>query len=90
MFVAFFLTYTIHTHNTLQLISSIVNRDWTQLVRCSHLDNWREVLAAVVTYAGPEEFSPLCGEGGSGGRREGGREGKGEGGRERVRERVNE
>ena len=69
-------------YDTLQLISSIVNRDWTQLVRCSHLDNWREVLAAVVTYAGPEEFSPLCGE--EGRRREGMKEGRREGGREGV------
>ena len=45
-----------------QLMSAIVNRDWTQLVRVCCLDNWREVLAALVTYAGPDEFSSLCGK----------------------------
>jgi protein transport protein SEC31 len=43
-----------------RLMSAIVNRDWTQLVRVCCLDNWREVLAALVTYAGPDEFSSLC------------------------------
>ena len=31
-------------------------------MRVCCLDNWREVLAALVTYAGPDEFSSLCGE----------------------------
>lgn len=44
-----------------QLISYIVKRDWNQLVRVCNLDNWREVLAMLVTYASPEEFSHLCG-----------------------------
>jgi protein transport protein SEC31 len=43
-----------------RLMSAIVNRDWTQLVRVCSLDNWREVLAALVTYASPDEFSSLC------------------------------
>ena len=51
-----------HQYSYLQLMSSIVNRDWTQLVRVCNLDNWREVLAALVTYASPDEFSALCGE----------------------------
>ena len=46
----------------LQLISYIVKRDWNQLVRVCNLDNWREVLAMLVTYASPEEFSHLCGQ----------------------------
>jgi protein transport protein SEC31 len=41
-------------------MSAIVNRDWTQLVRVCNLDNWREILAALVTYASPDEFSTLC------------------------------
>ena len=45
------------------LISSVVQRNWTELTRCASLDNWREVLAALVTYAGPDEFAPLCGMG---------------------------
>ena len=43
-------------------MSSIVNRDWTQLVRACNLDNWREILAALVTYASPDEFPSLCGK----------------------------
>ena len=49
-----------------------------------NLDNWREILAALVTYASPDEFSPLCGETGEGrteARRE--REGRTEARRER-------
>ena len=49
-----------------------------------NLDNWREILAALVTYANPDEFSPLCGETGEGrteARRE--REGRTEARRER-------
>ena len=46
----------------LQLISSVIGRNWTELARSASLDNWREILAALVTYAGPEEFSSLCGQ----------------------------
>lgn len=46
----------------LQLISAVVNKNWTELARQGSLENWRELLAALVTYAGPEEFAPLCGE----------------------------
>ena len=60
LFMASLCTKIVFFH--LQLMSAIVNRDWTQLVRVCCLDNWREVLAALVTYAGPDEFSSLCGE----------------------------
>jgi len=43
-----------------------VNKNWTELTRQGSLENWRELLAVLVTYAGPEEFSPLCGEWGVG------------------------
>ena len=39
----------------------MVNRNWTELTRHGNLDNWREILAALVTYASPEDFAPLCG-----------------------------
>ena len=45
-----------------KLMSMITNRNWTELARYGSLENWREVLAALVTYAGPDEFAPLCGE----------------------------
>ena len=50
----------LHLH--LQLISAVVNRNWADVARHGNLENWREVLAALVTYAGPEEFPSLCGE----------------------------
>ncbi|MGH0141344.1 UNVERIFIED_CONTAM: hypothetical protein FKN15_073281 [Acipenser sinensis] len=45
----------------LQLVSSIVNRNWTDIVQSCDLENWKEALAALLTYARPEEFSELCG-----------------------------
>lgn len=50
------------TFLSLQLISAIVSRNWTEVARYGDLDNWREILAALVTYAGPEDFAPLCGK----------------------------
>ncbi|KAK1164556.1 protein transport protein Sec31A-like isoform X2 [Acipenser oxyrinchus oxyrinchus] len=42
------------------LVSSIVNRKWTDIVQSCDLENWKEALAALLTYARPEEFSELC------------------------------
>lgn len=36
-------------------------KDWHDILRTCELQNWKEALAAVVTYAQPEEFSSLCG-----------------------------
>ena len=48
-------------HVLLQLMSVVVNKNWTDLARHGNLENWREILAALVTYAGPEDFASLCG-----------------------------
>ena len=45
-----------------QLISTVVNRQWTDIARFGSLESWRELLAALVTYAGPEDFATLCGK----------------------------
>lgn len=45
-----------------QLISSVVTQNWRDIVQSCELDNWKEALAALLTYANPEEFAPLCGE----------------------------
>ncbi|XP_041117043.1 protein transport protein Sec31B-like isoform X2 [Polyodon spathula] len=42
------------------LVSSIVNRNWTDIVQSCELKNWKEALAALLTYARPEEFLELC------------------------------
>ncbi|GFR63763.1 transport protein Sec31A, partial [Elysia marginata] len=42
------------------LISSVVTHDWAHIVENCDLDNWKEALAVVLTYALPEEFSALC------------------------------
>lgn len=37
-------------------------KDWKEIVESCDLKNWREALAAVLTYAKPDEFSALCGK----------------------------
>lgn len=36
-------------------------KDWHDILQTCELQNWKEALAAVMTYARPEEFSSLCG-----------------------------
>ncbi|XP_066567621.1 protein transport protein Sec31A isoform X2 [Amia ocellicauda] len=43
-----------------RLITAVVTKDWREIVESCDLQNWREALAAVLTYARPEEFSALC------------------------------
>ena len=45
-----------------QLLSAIVNHTWSELARHGNLQNWREILAVLVTYASPEDFATLCGK----------------------------
>uniref|UniRef100_A0A672J6Q3 Protein transport protein Sec31A n=1 Tax=Salarias fasciatus TaxID=181472 RepID=A0A672J6Q3_SALFA len=42
------------------LISSVVTQNWRDIVQSCELDNWKEALAALLTYAHPEEFAHLC------------------------------
>ncbi|KAF6719316.1 Protein transport protein Sec31A [Oryzias melastigma] len=42
------------------LISSVVTQNWRDIVQCCELDNWKEALAALLTYAHPEDFAFLC------------------------------
>uniref|UniRef100_A0A9J8ARM1 Protein transport protein Sec31A n=1 Tax=Cyprinus carpio carpio TaxID=630221 RepID=A0A9J8ARM1_CYPCA len=44
-----------------KLISAVVMKDWLDILETCDLQNWKEALAAVMTYAKPEEFSSLCG-----------------------------
>lgn len=46
----------------IQLISSVVTQNWRDIVQSCELDNWKEALAALLTYAHPEEFARLCGK----------------------------
>ncbi|KAG9267521.1 protein transport protein Sec31A-like isoform X2 [Astyanax mexicanus] len=48
------------TNQVSMLISSVVTQNWRDIVQACDLDNWREALAALLTYANPEEFAPLC------------------------------
>ncbi|KAM4532333.1 protein transport protein Sec31A isoform 6-T6 [Fundulus diaphanus] len=43
-----------------KLISAVVMKDWRDILQTCDPQNWREALAAVMTYAQPEEFSSLC------------------------------
>ncbi|XP_051972394.1 protein transport protein Sec31A-like isoform X5 [Xyrauchen texanus] len=44
-----------------KFISAVVMKDWLDILETCDLQNWKEALAAVMTYAKPEEFSSLCG-----------------------------
>ncbi|XP_051958646.1 protein transport protein Sec31A [Xyrauchen texanus] len=48
------------TNTVSMLISSVVTQNWRDIVESCELDNWKEALAALLTYANPEEFAPLC------------------------------
>ncbi|KAJ4926533.1 hypothetical protein JOQ06_008706 [Pogonophryne albipinna] len=43
-----------------KLISAVVLKDWHDILTTCELQNWKEALAAVMTYAEPETFSSLC------------------------------
>ncbi|KAK2490086.1 hypothetical protein MC885_016875, partial [Smutsia gigantea] len=42
------------------LAIAVVMKNWKEIVESCDLKNWREALAAVLTYAKPDEFSALC------------------------------
>ncbi|ELU08343.1 hypothetical protein CAPTEDRAFT_20326 [Capitella teleta] len=46
--------------NLNRLISSVVTRDYEHIIRTCELENWKEALAVVLTYAKGEDFSTLC------------------------------
>ncbi|KAM6975129.1 protein transport protein Sec31A [Tautogolabrus adspersus] len=53
--------YFTNTHSKItKLISAVVMKDWHDVLQTCDLHNWKEALAAVMTYAKPEEFSSLC------------------------------
>ncbi|XP_044801660.2 protein transport protein Sec31A isoform X5 [Bubalus bubalis] len=43
-----------------RLITAVVMKNWKEIVESCDLKNWREALAAVLTYAKSDEFSTLC------------------------------
>ncbi|KAM5282739.1 protein transport protein Sec31A isoform 26-T47 [Hipposideros larvatus] len=43
-----------------RLITAVVMKNWKEIVESCDLKNWREALAAVLTYAKLDEFSALC------------------------------
>ncbi|XP_042323080.1 protein transport protein Sec31A isoform X10 [Sceloporus undulatus] len=43
-----------------RLITAVVTKNWKEIVQSCDLQNWREALAAVLTYARPDEFASLC------------------------------
>ncbi|XP_010357244.2 protein transport protein Sec31A isoform X13 [Rhinopithecus roxellana] len=43
-----------------RLITAVVMKNWKEIVESCDLKNWREALAAVLTYAKPDEFAALC------------------------------
>ncbi|XP_046873788.1 protein transport protein Sec31A isoform X7 [Hypomesus transpacificus] len=58
--------YFTKTHSKItKLISAVVTKDWRDVLQTCDLQSWKEALAAVMTYAQPDEFSSLCGMMGS-------------------------
>ncbi|EEC03709.1 protein transport protein Sec31A, putative, partial [Ixodes scapularis] len=43
-----------------RLISAVVNSNWSNVVKNCEINCWKEALAAVLTYAKPEDFPVLC------------------------------
>ncbi|XP_062991978.1 protein transport protein Sec31A isoform X3 [Elgaria multicarinata webbii] len=53
--------YFAKTHGKItRLITAVVTKNWKEIVQSCDLQNWREALAAVLTYARPDEFAALC------------------------------
>lgn len=40
----------------------ITSRNWSEIAQYGNLENWREILASLVTYATNEDFANLCGK----------------------------
>ncbi|XP_076778223.1 protein transport protein Sec31B isoform X2 [Arvicanthis niloticus] len=45
---------------TSSLLACVVKENWKDLVCACSLKNWREALALLLTYSGPEKFPELC------------------------------
>ena len=45
----------------LQLLACVIQKNWKDMVCACSLKNWREALALLLTYSGPEKFPELCG-----------------------------
>ncbi|KAL3876454.1 hypothetical protein ACJMK2_034299 [Sinanodonta woodiana] len=53
--------YFLKNHSNLgRLISAIVTHDWSHIVCTCELENWKEALTVVLTYASAEDFASLC------------------------------
>ncbi|KAM4635193.1 protein transport protein Sec31A isoform 2-T2 [Polymixia lowei] len=53
--------YFTKTHSKItKLISAVVMKDLNDILQTCDLVNWKEALAAVMTYAQPDEFPSLC------------------------------
>uniref|UniRef100_A0A665X4S6 Protein transport protein Sec31A n=1 Tax=Echeneis naucrates TaxID=173247 RepID=A0A665X4S6_ECHNA len=44
----------------LMLLPKMVTQNWRDIVQSCELENWKEALAALLTYAHPEDFARLC------------------------------
>ncbi|XP_038647606.1 protein transport protein Sec31A isoform X6 [Scyliorhinus canicula] len=43
-----------------RLIDAVVTRDWKEILQSCDLQNWKEALAALLTYARTDEFAAFC------------------------------
>ncbi|XP_054720841.1 protein transport protein Sec31A-like [Uloborus diversus] len=54
------LYFKSNSTNSSKLISAVVTSDWHTMVKTCNLNCWKEMLAAILTYAKPEDFPSLC------------------------------
>uniref|UniRef100_A0A8C9XNF1 Protein transport protein Sec31A n=1 Tax=Sander lucioperca TaxID=283035 RepID=A0A8C9XNF1_SANLU len=50
--------YLSNQKNSISMV--MVTQNWRDIVQSCELDNWKEALAALLTYAHPEDFARLC------------------------------
>jgi len=43
-----------------KLLEGVLNKDWSNLVSLCNLNDWKQVLATIMTYPTPAESSTLC------------------------------
>uniref|UniRef100_F6QXG1 Protein transport protein Sec31A n=1 Tax=Ciona intestinalis TaxID=7719 RepID=F6QXG1_CIOIN len=45
-----------------RLLSAVVTKNWADVVKSCDLENWKEALASLLTYASPQDLISLCDE----------------------------
>lgn len=58
--------YLKETNNNLSyLISSLINKDWNNVVENCNIKNWKEALVGILRHCDDSEYPSLCGKRGN-------------------------